>query len=150
MKRVRWLVLGLGTLILTVAYSRGELRDFWIAFGIGITIGFLIDLFGIRAKLWHYYRQPFLSWKYFLIAIPAWGILAAAINLTWDWMTGWLGLSLGKTILVFVIITFALLLFHELPNLLFRSWKYNAPSWLVIAGWFPMVFSFRLIFILID
>ncbi|MEK9134839.1 MAG: hypothetical protein AAB451_00835 [Patescibacteria group bacterium] len=150
MIRVRWFVWALGVTLLTVAYFRGELRELTISFCLGMIGGFFFDIVGVKMmNLWYYSRQPFLSWKYFSIVVSAWGVFGVAINLLWEWIIALMGPSLRVSLSAFIVVTLILLLFHELPNLKARNWKYNTPAWLVIIGWFPMVMLFRLIFIVI-
>ena len=139
--RVRWIVLVIGIALLWVASEKGEMRNASIAFGIGAAGGFLLDAIGTKFRFWVYLRQPFLSSKYFLIVLPAWGVFGMAVNLAWDWwgVTPWLALT---------IITIGLFILHEIPNLKVKSWEYNVPLWFVFLSWVPLVGSFRILFLL--
>lgn len=121
---------------------RGELKDAAIAFAIGVCGGFAIDCVGVgKLHLWHYPRQPFLGMRYFFLVVPAWGVFVTTINLFWNWIGDpwWVavtGLVLGQ---------FGA---YEFINFVTRSWKYQAPMWLVLIGWFPLVLSFRGFFLI--
>lgn len=132
-----------GIILFFLAFLKGEILDALIAFAIGMPIGLLIDWVGIKKlRWWILFHQPFLRAKYFAIVCPVWGVISLTTNLLWNWMeTPWW--------IPFVGLTVCMIVFYEVPNLWTKSWKYNTPTWLVIAGWFPMVLSFRLAFILI-
>jgi hypothetical protein len=142
---MRWVALVCGVLFSAVSYLRGETADAAIAFVVGMIGGFLFDCAGVGImRLWHYSRQPFLGIKYFAIVVPAWGVFGMMLNLPWNWFN-WIGLP-GFVFLALTVVLFAI---HELPNFKTKSWRYNAPMWLVGLGWFPMIILFRLTFIVI-
>jgi len=131
--------------LLCLAYLKGELREAGIAFAIGTVSGFFIDFVGIKwLRFWEYTRHPFLSVKYFTIVIPCWGIFGALVNLIWNLMDGF------EPWLAFVVLTVALLVFWEALNLITRTWKYNIPIWLMMVGWFPLIFFLRLLFVILS
>jgi hypothetical protein len=134
--RLRWLILTCGIIFLSIAWLRKEVIDAVIALGLGLSSGFVLDWLGIKKlHLWDYPRQPFLGLKYFIIALPDWGVIGLTINLFWNWIeTPWLA---------FVVVAVVLFLTHDFPNLITRSWHYNAPIWLVAIGWIFFILSFR-------
>jgi len=142
MIRQRWIWPLCAIGLLYLAYLKGECREIGIAFAIGMIIGFFIDFIGIKwLRYWTYTRYRFLGVKYFTIVIPCWGIFGALVNSLWglmDSLQPWL---------VFLVLTVALLIFWEALNLITRTWKYNTPVWLVMTGWFPLIFFLRVLFI---
>ena len=134
--RLRWLILICGIILLSLAWLRGEAIDALLALGLGLSGGFVLDWLGIKKlHLWDYPRQPFPEPRYFLIALPDWGVIGMTINLLWNWIEiPWLALI---TIAVVIFLT------HDLPNLITRSWTYHAPTWLVAIGWGIFILSFR-------
>jgi len=142
MKRQIWVgwICAIGVLFL--AYWRGEFRELGIAFAIGSVSGLFLDFVGTkRLRYWEYTRYRFFSLKYFVVVVPSWGVLGGLTNLLWNLMG-----SLQPW-LILLILTCAFLLFWEGLNLRTRTWKYYAPGWLVVAGWFPLVFVFRVAFL---
>jgi len=138
MFKIRWLMLGLWVAVLVPAVLRGEIECVVIALIIGVFYGLVIDLIGVGVlKLWKYSSAQW-GWEYFTVTVPCWGIFSMVINLVWNWIgTPW----------SFIFITLGLFAMLELPNLKTRSWTYNAPMWLVMIGWIPLVLSFRIVYI---
>lgn len=143
MMRWRWVELLLGITLFSLAAARGELKNFFIAFAIGAVIGFIIDLIGIAwLHLWVFPRQTFLSKEYFALVIPGWGIFGSLVNALWDYshdLPSWL---------IFLLLTAMLFFLCEFSNLKTKTWKYRAPWWTIVLGWFPLILSLRIIFIL--
>lgn len=136
---MRWFGLITAIILIPLAYMTGETVEAFIAFIAGAFLGLFIDYIGIeKLKLWRYPRQLFLSRKYFLIVIPAWGVFGMIINLFWIWF---------NVKALFMFITLGLLILYEFPNLNSKSWEYYTSSKIVIIGWFPMVILFRATFL---
>jgi len=131
----------IGIALFLAASSRGEIKEAAIAFAIGIFSGFIIDYVGVgKLHLWYYPRQPFPGMRHFAFVVLSWGVFAMTINLIWNWIDNF-GIVLGALFLG----QFAA---YEAVNLITKSWKYYAPAWLVLIGWFPLVLSFRGLFLL--
>ncbi len=138
MIKQRWIGLLCAIGLFCLAYWKVELKEAGIAFTVGAFAGIFVDFIGIKVvRYWTYTRHPFPSVNYFAIVIPCWGIFGALVNLLWNRMGGL------QSWLIFLILTTALLIFWEMLNLLTRTWKYNTPIWLVMIGWFPLVFLIR-------
>jgi len=136
--RLRWLILICGIILLSLAWLRGEAIDALLALGLGLSGGFVLDWLGIKKlRLWDYPRQPFLGLKYFIIALPDWGVIGMTINLLWN--------LIEIPLLAFIAVAVVIFLTHDLPNLLTRSWQYHAPMWLVAIGWGIFILSFRIL-----
>ena len=139
----RWLALGVFVLLL-VAIASFDKRSNWkekfkrygVMFLEGMVGGFIIDNIGIRAGYYYFPRQPFLSFEYFAIVVPCWGVFGLLINCLWNW------LGKEKFIRGMAMTLFPLFTFYEGTNLLTNSWVYTAPSWAVITGWIPLVWIF--------
>ncbi len=138
--KLRWLILICGIILFLIAWLRGEIIDVAIAFGLGIFAGFFIDWLGMKVfRFWDYPRQPFLHWKYFVIALPDWGVIGMIINLLWNWVENpWLA---------FPVVVTALFITHDFPNLKTKSWNYNVPIWLAVIGWLGATLGFRVVFV---
>ena len=137
---MRWFGLACFIILLVVAWRRRDLKHYVISLGVGCIVGFTIDCVGIPLGLWEFPRQPFLSWEYFLIVIPCWGVFGATINMINDWF-------MKKNWLSIIILSVAVMLLYEVPNLITGSWEYSASSWLVMLGWFPLIMVYRLSFL---
>ena len=139
---MRWFGLACFLILLFMAWRRGYLRNYAISLIAGCVVGFTIDYAGVSLNLWNFPRQPFLSWQYFAIVVPCWGIFGATINMVNDWhmRKGWI------SILILSVVVMAI---YEVPNLLTESWLYSASTVIVLLGWFPLIFLFRLSFLVI-
>jgi hypothetical protein len=138
--RLRWLILLTGIILSSIAYLRNEIINASVAFGLGISIGFFVDWLGIRKlRFWDYPREPFLGMRYFIIALPDWGLIGMIVNLLWDWIE--------NPCLAFMAVIAVLFLTHDLPNLKTKSWRYYAPIWLVAIGWVIFIVFLRVLFL---
>ena len=137
---MRWFGLACFLILLFMAWRKGELRNYAIALIAGCVVGFVIDYVGISLRLWEFPRQPFLSWQYFAIVVPCWGVFGATINMVNDWhmRKGWVSIF---------ILAVAVMAVYEIPNILTESWGYTVSTTLIILGWFPMIVLFRLSFL---
>jgi len=141
---IRWLIFALGIIIAILAIVEGEVFKAIFSFLLGMIVGFLLDCLGVaKLKLWYYTKQPFLSKSYFGIVIPAWGVFSMALNFLWDKIP-------FSQIATFSLITVFLFSLHEIPNLKTQSWKYSVSMKVVIAGWIPLVYGIRVIFLLLS
>lgn len=138
--KLRWLILLCGIVLLLIAWLRGETIDAAIAFSLGAFAGFFIDWLGMKVlRFWDYPRQPFLHWKYLVIALPDWGVIGMMINLLWNWVeTPWLA---------FPVVVVALFVTHDLPNLKTKSWHYYVPMWFAVTGWLGFILLSRVAFV---
>ena len=138
---MRWFGLACFFILLVMAWRRGELKHYAVSLMIGCGVGFILDYVGVNLGLWDFPRQPFLSWSYFLIVVPCWGIFGATINMVNDWhmKKGW------GAIFILSIIVMAI---YEVPNLLTESWLYSVTSMVILLGWFPLILTFRLSYLL--
>ena len=139
----RWL--SLIVFILLVSYIiifekntkwRDKLRTYGMMLLEGMVGGFIIDAIGISAGYYYFPRQPFLSWQYFAIVIPAWGVFGLLINCLWNWLGKerfWKGMA------VTLVPLFA---WYEGTNLLTQSWVYTVPFHFVALGWIPLTWTF--------
>ncbi|GEM_PF-2753629 len=146
MNRFRWVV-GLAAIILLIlAFRKGVLEAALVAFVVGAAGGFIQDAIATKFRWWVYTRTPFMSPLYFLITLPAWGTLGTVVVGSFWWLhkfpflPGWS---------IPMIVTTALLIAYEGINLKTKSWRYYAPAWVVVAGWFPLVLGFRITYTLV-
>jgi hypothetical protein len=140
---LRWPMFALGIILFFTAFLREEITSAIFIFTISAIIGFIIDCLGVaKLKLWRYTKQEFLKPSYFCIVVPAWGVFGMAINFFWN-------LIHLPEIIVFIVITTGLFSFCEVPNFKTKSWEYYVPIWIVMFGWFPLIFIFRILFLLI-
>jgi hypothetical protein len=115
-------------------------------------MGYAIDWLGMaKLNLWKYSRQPFNKSSYYALVVTGWVILSVAINQFWDWC--WLlidfapSILLEERILVFAAVYIIFVGLCELPNLRTKTWKYNAPWWLVLTGWVPLLGLIRVLYL---
>ena len=135
--KIRWPMLLCGIIFLFLAYWQKELTLAIVSFLVGMTVGFSLDLVGVKKLgLWNYPRQSFMGKHYFGIVVPAWGIFGMSLNLILNWF-----------VMSWTVIAIIFLVLYELSNLRTRSWQYHTPHWLVVIGWFPLVLVFRTAFI---
>jgi len=140
--RFRWLMLLAGIALFLISICGGKFSEAFSAFIIGMIGGFIIDCVGCGVfHFWDYPRQPFPSMKHLFIVVPSWGIFAMTINLLWE--------RIENPWLVLTFLFLGQMAVYEIANRKTRSWIYFAPRWLVVAGWFPLVLYFRLIFIVL-
>jgi hypothetical protein len=99
-----------------------------------------MDFLAMRSKSWAYPRQKFFSKEYFGIVLPAWGIFGVSINLLWPFFGGGVFSLLAITAAMFVI--------YEIPNIKAGSWRYGYSLPVVFIGWFPLVATFRMVYVL--
>lgn len=133
-------MLAFGVILFSLSYRRGDFSNAIFAFIIGMAGGLAIDYFGVRVfRFWEYTRQPFLSVNYFCLIVTSWGVFAMTINLLWGWI--------ADPILVVIFLFIGQMLVYEAINFKTKSWAYYAPMWLVFVGWFPLVLTFRAIFL---
>lgn len=126
-----------------MSYKKRSLIKLCIGLGVGALIGLTLDLIlGFGVGLWYFPRQPYWSFEYWLILPFCWAVFGAMVNVAWDW-------AKGHFLLIFIAINTLLFLIYEIPNLVTRSWVYDAPFWLVLIGWLPMVIVTRLSYLLI-
>jgi len=119
--------------LLIICWKKRCLKRYWLSLAVGMFVGFMIDIIGVGLLgLWDYPRQPFLSLLYFALVVTCWGVFGAQVNMVWDWLK-------TKDRYSLLILSPALFVVYECPNLLTGSWGYNAPAWLVFLGWFPLV-----------
>jgi hypothetical protein len=137
----RWIVLIVAIAMLPFIIAKSLFNDAIIMFTVSIGIALPIDIVAMKTGLWNYPRQKFFSKEYFCIVLPAWGIFGVSINLLWPYCGG------GVTSLV--ILTIAMFIFYEIPNIKTISWRYRYSLPLVFIGWFPLVALFRLSFLAI-
>lgn len=107
-----------------------------IVFTEGMIGGFIIDSIGVNAGYYYFPRQPFLSFEYFAIVLPCWGVFGMAIQYCWN------KLGNEKFIRGLLITTPLLFAFYEGSNLITHSWVYTTPSWAILLGWTPLVLTF--------
>lgn len=142
--RFRWIALLTAAIFIPISFLRGEMTIAILAFILGAISGFSLDCLGVRIlKLWKYPRQEFLGGPYFGLVVPTWGFFGMSINLFWQWIQ-------LPNLITFFVITTLLIGLYELPNIKSGSWQYFAPTWLIIAGWFPLIFVFRILFIMLS
>lgn len=139
----RWLALGVFIILLVCIslFDKGcnwkeKIKCHGMMFLEGIVGGFIIDCIGINAGYYHFPREPFLSWHYFAIVIPCWGVFGLLVNCLWKW------LGKEKFLRGMVVTLFPLFTWYEGSNLLTCSWVYTAPMWSVYLGWIPLVWTF--------
>ncbi len=138
---MKWIGLALGIIALSVAIKKGQAKQALLAFVIGALYGFVIDVIGGDILgLWSY-KSSIYSASYFLLVVPGWGVFGMFINIFWNQMV-------GKPWRAFICLTVGLFLVLEIPNLSVQSWTYTIPLWLVAIGWFPLVGTCRLFYIL--
>ena len=138
----RWVALIVFSILVgfIVAYDkdtwRQKVRYYGMTFLEGMVGGFIIDIIGVNAGYYYFPRQPFLSWQYFAIVIPCWGVFGLFINCLWRW--------LGKEQFIrgMAVTLFPLLLYYEGANLLTNSWVYTVPFHIVAIGWIPLIIVF--------
>lgn len=109
-----------------------KIKKYGTMFIEGMVGGFIIDLVFISCGYYDFPRQPFLSWRYFAIVVPCWGVFGMLVNILWTY--------LGKEkfirgVLATVIPLFA---FYEGTNLALGSWVYTVPLTQVAIGWIPL------------
>lgn len=139
---MRWFALVCFLILLILAWRKRTVRRYLVSFIAGCLVGFVFDIAGVNLELWGYSRQEFLAWQYFGIVVPAWGAFGATINMVFDWYVkkNWTGL---------VVVSVGLLAAYELLNLITGSWLYFDHSMiLVVVAWFPMVFLFRISYLI--
>lgn len=139
----RWLALIAFFLITLSIYlvdrkstHKEKLKKYGTMFIEGMVGGFIIDAVFINCGYYEFPRQPFLSWKYFAIVIPCWGVFGLLINVLWNWIGKekfWRGIS------VTLIPLFA---YYEGTNLAFGSWTYTVSMAQVAVGWLPLIIVF--------
>lgn len=139
---MRWFGLVCFVILLIMAWRRKNLRNYAIALGVGCIVGLTIDYFGITLGLWEFPRQSFLSWQYFLIVIPCWGVFGATINMLNDWYMKkrWLSIFLSSLLVMGL---------YELPNLITGSWSYTASAIIICVGWYPLIIVYRLSYLFV-
>ncbi len=115
-------------------------------------MGYAIDWLGTaKMKLWKYPRQPFNKTSYYALVVTGWAILSVAINQFWNWC--WINIdyapsnNLMERILIFSAVYVIFVGFCEIPNFKTKTWAYNAPWWLVLSGWIPLIGLIRLIYL---
>lgn len=133
---MRWFGLACFIILLVLAWRRKELKNYAFSLIVGCLVGLTIDSIGIRAGMWYFPRQPFLSLEYILIVIPCWGVFGATINMVDDWY-------LKKSHFDILIIWVSVMALYELPNLLSGSWEYTANPMIVTLGWLPLILVYR-------
>ena len=139
--RFRYVALVSAIILIPLAYITGETVEAGIAFWAGVVLGFLLDCIGVgKFNFWKYPRQKFLSKEYFELVVPAWGVFGMTINLLWQWF---------DTPIAFIAITAGLIVIYELPNLISKSWEYYTNKYAVVGGWFPLILSFRAVFLIL-
>jgi hypothetical protein len=150
--KIRWLIFTLGAILVFVAILLGDIANAAINFGIGVILGLLIDLVGIKLarrvlniNLWQYTRTRFPTRQYFTVVLPCWGVLVMSINLICDWFTEYTTVVPWIVLIAVIVVLFS---FHELINLKTKSWEYNAPMWLVAIGWPLLVLFIRAVYLL--
>jgi len=142
--RFRWIAFLTAAIFIPISFLRGEITIAILAFILGAISGFSLDCLGVGVlKLWKYPRQEFLKKQYFGLVVPAWGAFGMSINLCWQWI------QIPDPI-TFFISTIVFIGLYELPNLKSSSWEYFAPTWLIVAGWFPLIFVFRMLFMMLS
>ena len=138
---MRWFGLACFLILLLMAWRKGDMKNYAIAFSLGCALGFAIDGVGIPLGLWEFPRQPFLSLEYFLVVVPCWGVFGATINMIKDWY-------IKSSIVGLILLTIAMRTIYEVPNLMTGSWVYTTSSLLVNLGWIPLIIAYRLSFLL--
>lgn len=132
---MRWVSLGMGLMLLAWAIKRRKARQYGLAIITGAACGVALDVVGIGVLgLWEYPRQPFMTWRYWVILPATWGVFGGLINMLWD------SLSKYSLILIAVILAVAVGFLYEIPNLWTGSWAYfKVPVWLIAVGWLPLI-----------
>lgn len=134
----RWIALGLFVVLLLVItfHDKGSFKAkfnyYSMTFVEGMIGGLIIDAALINAGYYYFPRQPFLSWQYFAIVVPCWGVFGLLVNCLWKWIGKdhlWRGLA---------VTIVPLFILYEGTNLLTGSWVYTAPIHSVILGWLPL------------
>jgi len=139
---MRWFGLACFIILSILAWRKRDMKHYSLSIVLGALVGLLVDVFGVGMGLWDFPRQPFGSLEYWFIVIPCWGVYGATINMLDDWYMGHNWKSYFITCLV-------LLAIYEVPNLATASWSYTTSMILVALGWFPLVFLFRVSYLLV-
>jgi hypothetical protein len=138
-----------------------EIAKIAIACPIFGAIGYAIDWLGaVKLKLWGYSRQLFGKTNYYTLVISGWIILSVAINAFWNWcqstpalaqVAGYFNVGeinfLDSQVLIFAVVYAVFVGLCEIPNFKTKTWTYNAPWWLVLSGWIPLIGLIRLIYL---
>lgn len=113
-----------------------KLLIYGMAFLEGMVGGFIIDCIGINAGYYYFPRQSFLSWQYFAVVVPCWGVFGLFVNCLWSWLGRekfWRGM---------VATLIPLFLWYEGTNIFTHSWTYAVSFPYVMAGWVPLIWTF--------
>jgi hypothetical protein len=113
-----------------------KLKKYGTMFLEGMVGGFIVDCVGINAGYYDFPRQAFMSFEYFTIVIPCWGLFGMLINCLWNW------LGKEKFIRGMLVTYIPLFIWYEGTNLITGSWVYHAPLWSIIVGWMPLIIVF--------
>ncbi len=119
---------------LTVLLARMSVQRIAVAATVGLLIGAAMDwLLGYQMGLWYYTHHPYWMPDYFYLLYPAWVLASVMLVVLKDIVSNWMP-RLGGVVLVVTTGMIAMGI-HEAVGAARDAWRYDAPVWLVLAGW---------------
>lgn len=131
-----FVILLTGIILYDKSPVKTKIKYFSMTFLEGMVGGLLIDCVGVNAGYYYFPRQAFLSWQYFAIVIPCWGVFGLLINCLWSW------LGKEKFLRGMASTVVPLLAFYEGSNIITGSWVYTVHFAVVALGWIPLIWVF--------
>jgi hypothetical protein len=152
--RFRWIQIALFIILAAwlATVNPQEISRSILVFPVFGAMGYAIDWLGMaKLKLWEYPRQPFKKSSYYALVVTGWAILSIAINQFWNWC--WTSIAYSPSVdftnrvLIFTVVYAVFVGLCEIPNFKTKTWTYNAPWWLILIGWIPLIGLIRLVYL---